>query len=48
MRDKGFYPLPLVWNSGFFDSHFEHLGSVRQSEFQSTLAETIQLGGKRW
>lgn len=32
MMNDGYYPILVVWNSGFFDSYWEHLTSIRQGE----------------
>lgn len=32
MLSQGYYPILLVWNSGFYDSYTEHLFSIRQGE----------------
>lgn len=38
LRD-GFYPILVVWNSGFFDSYAEHLVSIRQGEIRPILGK---------
>ena len=37
MIQKGFYPVLIVWNSGFISSYWEHLTSIRQGEVRPLL-----------
>ncbi|HVR37233.1 MAG TPA: hypothetical protein VMS21_15430 [Methylomirabilota bacterium] len=39
MVEEGYYPVLLVWNSGFYDSYVEHLLSVRQGEIRPVLGK---------
>ncbi len=37
MIEKGFYPVLIVWNSGFISSYWEHLTLIRQGEVRPLL-----------